>query len=83
MQIRVRLGAGLAPAAGSARFSVSLAENATVADLLAHLRAEYPALAAKVNTALPMVAGKHAAPADLLSEGQEVALLLPAAGGRA
>lgn len=82
MQIRVRLGAGLAPAVGNARLSVSLAENATVTDLLAHLRAEYPALTAKINAALPMISGRYAGLSDPLIEAQEVTLLLPAAGGR-
>ncbi len=83
MNVQVRLSAGLAPTVGQARLVVSLAENATVADLLEHLRAQHPALAAKMNMALPMIAGRAAAPTDRLSEAQEVALLLPAAGGRA
>lgn len=83
MNVRVRLSAGLAPTAGNTRLMISLAENATVADLINQLQAEHPALTAKIATAIPMVAGKHAAPADPLTEGQEVALLLPAAGGSA
>lgn len=83
MNIRVRLSAGLAPTAGVSRLQLDLAENATIADLLDHLLAEYPALASKMTIAIPMLAGRPAAPADLLSETQEVALLLPAAGGRA
>ncbi len=81
MNIQVRLSAGLAPTTGVSRLQVDLTENATIADLLDHLRAEYPALASKMTIAIPMIAGKHAAPAAPLTEGQEVALLLPAAGG--
>lgn len=81
MNIRVRLSAGLAPTVGVSRLQVDLAENATVADLLEHLRAEYPALGSKMTIAIPMLAGRPAAPSDPLSEAQEVALLLPAAGG--
>jgi len=83
MLVRVRLSAGLAPTVGNSRLSISLSENATVADLLDHLRAEYPALASKINTALPMVSGRPVAPSHHLTEAQEVALLLPAAGGLA
>ena len=81
MLVRVRLSAGLIPSGGNSRLSVSLGENATVADLLEYLRGEYPALASKINTALPMVAGRAVTPAHPLTEAEEVALLLPTAGG--
>jgi molybdopterin converting factor small subunit len=83
MLIRVRLGAGLVLPAGNSRVSVSLPENATVADLLDHLRAEYPALTQKINAALPLVSGRPVTLSHRLAEAQEVALLLPAAGGLA
>ena len=81
MNVHVRLSAGLAPTGGSTRLLVNLTEEATVADLLAHLREQYPALAQKMIPAIAMVAGRPAAPSDRLVEAQEVALLLPAAGG--
>jgi molybdopterin converting factor small subunit len=81
MKIRVRLSAGLAPFAGNSRLVVNLAEGATVTDLLNQLQTEHPALAPKLGSAIPMVSGKHAGSAELLTAGQEVALLLPAAGG--
>lgn len=81
MLVRVRLSAGLTPSAGNSRLSVSLEENATIADLLEYLRGEYPALASKINTALPIVSGRPIALTHHLSEAEEVALLLPAAGG--
>jgi molybdopterin converting factor small subunit len=83
MLVRVRLGAGLAPTVGNSRLSVSLSENATVADLLDYLRVEYPALVSKINTALPLVSGRPVTLSHCLTETQEVALLLPAAGGLA
>ncbi len=79
MNVRVRLGAGLAPAAGNPRLVVALADNATVADLLTYLRAQYPTM--KLDVAVTMAAGQHVASTDRLAEGQEIALLLPAAGG--
>lgn len=81
MNIRVRLGAGLAPLTGNPRLVIALEEEATVADLLAHLRREYPALTPRLDLAVPMISGRHAPPAEPLMAGQEVALLLPVAGG--
>ena len=82
MTVRVRLGAGLAPASGNSRLAVTLVADATVADLVAHLREQYPPLISKLNIAIPIVSGRHASPAQPLAEGQEVALLLPVAGGK-
>ena len=81
MNIRVRLSAGLAPTVGNSRLLVNLAENATVADLLEYLRVQHPALAVKMHTAIPIIAGRPAASSERLVEAQEVALLLPVAGG--
>lgn len=82
LTVRVRLGAGLAPAAGNPRLAVTLVAPATVADLVAHLHEQFPTLTPKLNVAIPMVAGRHASPSQPLAEGQEVALLLPVAGGK-
>jgi molybdopterin converting factor small subunit len=81
MNVRVRLGAGLAQLAGNPRLVIGLEEDVTVADLLDQLRSEYPALAQKLDTAVPMISGRHAAHTETLTAGQEVALLLPVAGG--
>jgi molybdopterin converting factor small subunit len=81
MNVHVRLSAGLVPVGGNPRLVVTLAENATIADLLEHLLAQHPALASKMGVVIPMVSGRHAALSDPLSGVQEVALLLPAAGG--
>jgi molybdopterin converting factor small subunit len=81
MNIYVRLGAGLAHLAGSPRLVIVLEEDATIADLLDHLRTEQPGLAQRLDSAVPMISGRHAAPAEPLATGQEVTLLLPVAGG--
>ena len=65
----------------SIRNWVNMAEGSTVMDLLDHLCTEHPALAPKLDVAIPMVAGKHATSSERLTAGQEVALLLPVAGG--
>ena len=81
MDIRVRLGAGLVHLAGRPRLVIGLQEDATIADLLDYLRTEYPALAERLDTAVPMISGRAATPAEPLTAGQEVAILLPVAGG--
>jgi molybdopterin converting factor small subunit len=81
VQVRVRLGPGLADVAGTARLAVDLGEGATVAELVERLGAEHPGIRPGLTGALPLIAGTHAAPERRLAGGEEVALLLPAAGG--
>ena len=81
MQVRVRFGAGLAGAAGTARVAVDLGEGATVADLIERLADAHPSLRGGLAGALPVIAGAHAARERPLAGGEEVSLLLPAAGG--
>jgi sulfur-carrier protein len=81
MQVQVRLGTGLATAAGTSRLRLELPAGATVATLLDRLRADQPAIAAGLDSALPVVRGVHAGVAQELAEGDEVALLIPVAGG--
>jgi molybdopterin converting factor small subunit len=81
VQIEVRLGPGLATAAGVQRLRVALPAGATVENLLDHLRSEEPAIAAGLDSALPVVGGTHATRAQQLAEGDQVALLMPVAGG--
>jgi molybdopterin converting factor small subunit len=81
MKVNVRLGGDLARQVGNARLQVTLAERATAADLVAHLREQYPAALAQWNVAVPIIGGQHVSPETVLAAGQEVALLLPIAGG--
>jgi len=81
VKVYVRLGAGLAHLAASPRLVILLEEEATVANLLDQLRTDHPALAQRLDTAIPMISGRHTDPAETLTAGQEVALLLPVAGG--
>ena len=77
----MRLGAGLATAAGSRRLTVALPEGASVNTLLDELREQEPELAAGLDTALPVVRGTHADRNQALSDGDDVAILIPVAGG--
>jgi molybdopterin converting factor small subunit len=81
MRVRVRLGAGLSRFADAPLLSVDLAEGASVEDLLAALGAEQPALAPALRSALPVLAGTHVEREQRLHAGDEVALLIPVAGG--
>lgn len=81
MNVTVRLSVGLAQSMGNPRLTVTLPEGATVADLLGQLQTDHPDLQSKLNSVVPMIAGRHVPNTESLSTGQEVALLLPVAGG--
>ncbi len=79
MNIHIRLGAGLSFGNGMTRLTVTLASRATVGDLLEYLLVQYPTLSFK--NAVPVIGGETVSHNRSLSDGQEVALLLPIAGG--
>jgi MoaE-MoaD fusion protein len=79
--VRVRLGAGLARLSGAPLKTVEVAEGATVADLFTRLGEDEPELAPALRSVLPVVAGEHVARDQVLTDRQEVALLLPVSGG--
>jgi molybdopterin synthase sulfur carrier subunit len=81
VRIRVRLGAGLSRLADAPLLSIDLAEGASVDDLLATLGAQQPSLEPALPSVLPIVAGTHVERAQRLNAGDEVALLIPVAGG--
>jgi molybdopterin converting factor small subunit len=81
VRVQVRLGAGLATAAGSRRLTVALPDGASVHTLLEELGELEPELAAALDSALPVVRGTHADRDQALSDGDDVALLIPVAGG--
>jgi molybdopterin synthase catalytic subunit/molybdopterin synthase sulfur carrier subunit len=81
MQVNIRLSGELANLAGRHRFTVSQGDGTTVGDLLALLQQEHPQLWPRMNTAVPIISGKHVTPSEPLADGQEIAFLLPIAGG--
>jgi molybdopterin converting factor small subunit len=81
VNVRVRLGAGLARLAGTSQLMVDLDDGATVGDLLTNLEHSYPSLATGFDRALTVVSGNHVSQSELLEEGKDVALLFPTAGG--
>ena len=81
MQVRVRLGAGLARLTTAPVVGLELDDGATVADAVARLAADRPELAATLPSALPVLAGEHAARDRPLRAGEELALVVPVSGG--
>lgn len=83
MQVTVRMSSALGRVVGAPRLSMTLADGSTVADLHADLVDRYPDLASLLAIAVTVVGGRQASPSDPLVAGQEVAFLLPVAGGGA
>jgi molybdopterin converting factor small subunit len=81
MQIPVRLGSGLSQYSGSPRLQLSVPEGATVAELIAQLGESYPGMRQRLDSSIAVISGRHVDPAQRLSAGEEVALLLPISGG--
>jgi len=81
VDVQVRLGAGLSRLIGRSQFALDLPSDATVEDLLEVLEDSYPSLAAPARRALTVVNGSQVGPGRPLTEGEQVSLLLPAAGG--
>ena len=69
--------------ADAPQLSVDLADGSSVDDLLAALGAQQPSLAPALSAALPVLAGAHVERTQRLEAGDEVALLIPVAGGAA
>jgi molybdopterin converting factor small subunit len=81
MLVRIRLGSGLSRLAHAPLLSLELPDGATVGDVYDQLTAAQPELAPALRSALPVRAGEHVGRGEALRHGDEVALLLPVAGG--
>lgn len=81
MVVRVRLGSGLSVLAGRPRLNVEVPEDATVTDLISCIERDHPRLAVGLANALAVAEGSQLSRDRLLPYDQEVALLMPAAGG--
>ncbi|MET0816929.1 MAG: MoaD/ThiS family protein [Solirubrobacteraceae bacterium] len=81
MRVRVRLGAGLSRFAEAPQLSIDLADGASVDDLLDALGSRQPSLAPALTSVLPVVGGTQVEREQRLEPGDEVALLIPVAGG--
>jgi molybdopterin converting factor small subunit len=81
MIVRIRLGSSLARLAPAPLLSLELPVGATVEDLYDRLADSAPELAPALVAALPLLEGEHVERSRALANGQEIALLTPAAGG--
>lgn len=81
MQIRVRLFATLRQLAGWPQQTLELPDGATVADALAELDRTHPQLAVRTRTIYVAVNQEYARPAQVLHNGDELALFPPVSGG--
>ena len=81
VDVQVRLGAGLSRLIGRSQVVVDLPSNATVGDLVMVLEDSFPTLASRAERALTVVNGSQVGPGRPLTKGEQVSLLLPAAGG--
>ncbi len=79
--VQVRVFASLRQAIGQASFTLELPPDATVADLVARLEIEYPAVAPKLSRVLVAVNHDYVNQARRLAPGDEVALFPPVSGG--
>jgi molybdopterin converting factor small subunit len=81
VQVRIRLGSGIARLAPSPLLTLELPEGATIDELYGSLGASHPELAPALRSALAVVGGSQVERRRPLRHGDEVALLLPVSGG--
>jgi MoaE-MoaD fusion protein len=81
MKVTVKLFARLRELTGTPSLEWQVAENATIADLLQNLQAEYPRLAEAVSRTAISVNREFADLQTRLREGDEVAIFPPVSGG--
>ena len=81
MQVRIRLGSGMARLAPSPLLTLELPEGATIDELYESLGQSHPELAPALRSALAVVGGSQVERRQPLRHGDEVALLLPVSGG--
>ncbi len=81
MEVRIRLGTGIARLAPAPVMTLELPDGATVADACHALGASDDHLSEALQTALPIIGGVHADREQELAPGDELALLAPISGG--
>jgi molybdopterin synthase catalytic subunit len=81
MQIKVRLFAAIAEAAGERALAIELPEGATAADARDAVAAQFPVAALACARVALAVNAAYASPEQPLREGDEVALIPPVSGG--
>jgi molybdopterin converting factor small subunit len=81
VEVRIRLGSGIARLAPAPIVTLELPSGATVEDLYGRLAANNPELEAALQTTVAIVGGAHVGRGRRLTHGEEIALLRPISGG--
>jgi molybdopterin converting factor small subunit len=81
MEVRIRLGTGIARFASAPVLTLELPSGATVNDVYERLASRNPELASALQSAVPIIGGVHVERGQTLARGEEVALLAPMSGG--
>ena len=77
----VRVNGKLAEEIGASRLSVEVKIPATIQDILDEISSKFPDSAVTIREAIPFASGNHRGAAEEVPSGQEITLLMPAAGG--
>jgi molybdopterin synthase catalytic subunit len=81
MKVTVRLFAAHREAAGRSTYAAVLPDGSTVGQVFEHVCEEFPAIRNTARSVAFAVNREHASSDDRVSEGDEIALLPPVAGG--
>jgi molybdopterin converting factor small subunit len=81
VEVRVRLGTGIARFAPAPSLMLQLPNRATVADACNRLAEGNPELGSALESAVAIVSGIHVGREQPLAHGEELALLAPISGG--
>jgi molybdopterin converting factor small subunit len=81
VEVRIRLGTGIARFASAPVLTLQLPSGATIEDIFDRLAAGNAELDSALRSAVPIVGGMHVERGQKLDPGDEVALLLPVSGG--
>lgn len=81
LAVLVRLNGELAQRAGCARVTITLPRDSTIEEVFTNIGRANPSLDTLLNQAVPVVNGQHVSRVQKLSNGDEVAILMPIAGG--
>ncbi|MFK7803402.1 MAG: MoaD/ThiS family protein [Anaerolineae bacterium] len=81
MVLSIRINGSLAQEIGTTRLTVDLPSPVTVENVIQELVLRHPHSAETLQVTIPFVGGRHLDKTTILKQGQQIALLMPAAGG--
>lgn len=81
MNISVRVNGSLAELLGTSRLTMQVGEGQTLGSLVAELEKRFPHSKEMLARAVPMAAGRHTDYSYVFTREEEIALLMPIAGG--